>query len=484
MPEFDASVAGQELLKVGLIKESHLQEAWEQIGGKGADADRLLLFLERKGYLTPWQTSKFVKGDREGFILGGYRLLYKIQSGSFGRVFRGQEETTGRVVAVKVLRRRWSDDQQRIDLFQREARVGMSMHHPNIVEILAMNRDKSAGQYYIVMEFVEGWNLREMLATRKKLEPLEAVRIVEEAANGLAYAYSLGITHRDMKLTNILVASSNTAKLVDFGLAKIFSAMAGTDEDRVERTVDYAGLERATNVPPGDIRSDIYFLGAVLYEILSGRPPLDMTRDRHARMAARRFDNIAPLTKDDVQGPPSLFRLVETMMEHNPAHRYQTPAQLLDAIRSVRRELEGRAAGTHQGGPRAVFVVEGNPKLQDIIREQLKELGYRVFIAADPARAYDRFRQLPYDGLIVDARTTDEEGLHYFERIIGEADRQGITCGGILMLSEEQADWAARVKRRPSTMILTDQPGRRVTMKQLLHGINDLVPAPDKAATV
>jgi tRNA A-37 threonylcarbamoyl transferase component Bud32/CheY-like chemotaxis protein len=483
MPEFDASIAGQELLKVGLIKENQLQEAWEEIGGKGADADRLLLFLERKGYLTPWQTSKFVKGDREGFILGGYRLLYKIQSGSFGRVFRGQEELTGRVVAVKVLRRRWSDDQQRIELFQREARVGMSMHHPNIVEILAMNRDKSAGQYYIVMEFVEGWNLREMLVTRKQLAPLEAIRIVEDAANGLAYAYSLGVTHRDMKLTNILVSSSNTAKLVDFGLAKIFSAMAGSDEDRVERTVDYAGLERATNVPPGDIRSDIYFLGAVLYEVLAGRPPLDMTRDRHARMAARRFDNVTPLTKEDVQAPPSLFRLVETMMEHNPGQRYQTPAQLLDAIRSVRRELESRAAGDHQSGPRAVFVVESDVRLQDAIREQLKGMGYRVFIAADPARAYDRFRKMPYDGLVLDARTTDEEGLLFFERIIAEADRQGITCGGILLLSEEQADWAARVKRRPGTVILTDKPERAVTMKQLLRGIQDLVPAPDKAAT-
>jgi serine/threonine protein kinase len=484
MPELDASSAGQELVKIGLITEAQLQEAWEQLGPGHSDADYLLLFMERKGYLTPWQTSKFLKGDRDGFILGGYRLLYKIQSGSFGRVFRGQEEGTGRVVAVKVLRRRWSDDQQRIDLFQREARVGMSMHHPNIVEILAMARDKKAAQYYIVMEFVEGWNLREFLARRKKLEPLEAIKIIEDAAQGLAYAYSLGVTHRDMKLTNILVASSNTAKLVDFGLAKIFSALAGSDEDRVERTVDYAGLERATGVPPGDIRSDIYFLGAVLYEILCGRPPLDMTRDRHARMAARRFDNVQPLGRDEVEGPPSLFRLVETMMAHNPAERYQTPTQLLDAIRSVRRELEGQGEGPGKshGGPRGIFVVESVVKLQDAIREKLKELGYRVFIAADPARAVDRFRQQPFHGLVVDARTTGEEGFLYFERIIGEADRQGISCGGILMLSEEQADWAVRIKRRPGVMILTDQPEQAVTMKQLIKAIQALVPLPDKAA--
>jgi serine/threonine protein kinase len=477
MPDIDANALGQDLIRMGLITEAQLQTALEDFGGRPADGEKLLLFLERKGVITPWQTSKIVKGDREGFILGGYRLLYKIQSGSFGRVFRGHEETTGRVVAVKVLRRRWSDDQQRIELFQREARVGMSLQHPNIVEILAMNRDKSAGQYYIVMEFVEGGNLREMLAIQKKFEPLKAIKIIEDAAAGLAFAHSRGVTHRDMKLTNILLSSSGVAKLVDFGLAKIFSAMAGSDEEKVDRTVDYAGLERKTGVPAGDVRSDIYFLGCVLFEVLAGKPPLDMTRDKHARMNPQRFENVKALGRDEVQAPPSLFRLVELMMELDPAHRYQTPAQLLEAIRSVRRELEGLASGKAPSGPRGVFVVESDSRIQDVVREKLKELGYRVFIASDPALAFDRFRQHPYDGLVVDARTTGEDGLLFFDRIAAEADRQGISCGGVLILSRDQADWAARVKRRPGTMILTDPPdGHFVSMKELLKAVQRLVP--------
>jgi CheY-like chemotaxis protein len=331
------------------------------------------------------------------------------------------------------------------------------------------------------MEFVEGGNLREILAIRKKFEPLEAIKIIEEAANGLAFAHSRGVTHRDMKLTNILIASSGTAKLVDFGLAKIFSAMAGSDEEKVERTVDYAGLERGTGVQPGDMRSDIYFLGAVLYEILAGRPPLDMTRDRHARMAKQRFDNVKPMDREEVKGPPSLFRLVETMMELNPAARYQTAPQLLDAIRSVRRELETGANGQVRTGPRGVFVVESDQRLQDAIREKFKQMGYRVFIAGDPARAYDRFRQNPFDGLVVDARTTGEDGLLYFDRISTEADRQGISCGGILLLSHEQADWAVRVKKRPGVLILTDPPDGRVKMNELVKGLRKLVPLSDSA---
>jgi hypothetical protein len=91
MPEIDARTAGQELVKIGLIAEAQLREALDEIGGGGVEGVRLLMFLERKGRITPWQSSKFLKGDRDGFVLGGYRLLYKIQSGSFGRVFRGED---------------------------------------------------------------------------------------------------------------------------------------------------------------------------------------------------------------------------------------------------------------------------------------------------------------------------------------------------------------------------------------------------------
>src|SRR4051794_29990998 len=104
MPDIDARTLGQDLVRIGLITEPQMMEALDAIGLRG-EPEQLLLYLERKGYITPWQSSKVMKGDREGFVLGGFRLLYKIQSGSFGRVFRGVDEGTGRVVAVKVLRR-------------------------------------------------------------------------------------------------------------------------------------------------------------------------------------------------------------------------------------------------------------------------------------------------------------------------------------------------------------------------------------------
>src|SRR5260370_24476263 len=117
-------------------------------------------------------------------------------------------------------------------------------------------------------------------------------------------------------------------------------ALGAKDEgSKMDRTVDYAGLEKATGVKPGDVRSDIYFLGCVLYEMLSGRPPLLLTKDRRARMQKQRFDAVSPLRKEEVTAPPQVFRLVETMMAFNPQDRYQTPAQLLELIRYARRLL-------------------------------------------------------------------------------------------------------------------------------------------------
>src|SRR5262249_39167249 len=159
-------------------------------------------------YLTNFQTSKVLKGDSDGFFLGGYRILYKISSGTFGRVFRAEDPRSGRVVALKVLRRRWSEDQQRIDLFIREGKVGLMLKHPNIVEVLAISQDVVTKQYYIAMEFVEGGNLREILAIRKTLTVPEALRIIEDCTAGLAYAYSQRrLTHRDIKPTNTLIST-------------------------------------------------------------------------------------------------------------------------------------------------------------------------------------------------------------------------------------------------------------------------------------
>lgn len=471
MADVEATALANQAVRLGLLSTDQVQEGWDELGARGGDPEPFLRAMERKGHLTPWQSQKLLKGDKDGFFLGGYRILYKIASGSFGRVYRADDPRSGRVVAVKVLRRKWSEDKHNIDMFEREGRMGMTLQHPNIVEILAVNRDVASRQYYIVMEFVEGGNLRDFLNIRKKLEPPEVLRILEEVCQGLVFALSRGVTHRDMKLTNILLSTLGTAKLVDFGLATLCGKAQTSDEFAVDRTVDYAGLEKATNVSTGDTRSDIYFLGCVAYELLTGRSPLEMTRNAKARMAKERFTGVPPISPEEVSGPPSLIRLVETMMSLNPHERFQTPSQVLEAVRDVRREVEGKSARGKAVGQRTLFLAERDERLQDLLREKFKENGFRVLIAGDPARAVDRFKQQPFDVLIVNAGTTGEDGLHIFQRIMDESEKFQIPCAGVLLLNEDQTAFAKRVKARPRQSVLV-QP---VKFKQLLRAIQDML---------
>src|SRR5579885_793016 len=309
--------------------------------------------------------------------VGGYRLLRKIASGSYGRDFLGEDPANGRQVAVKVLRAKWARDAAALERFRQEGRLGLSLRHPNVVEILEAGHDRAGDLHYFAMEFVGGGDVRNLLARRGRVSPAEALRILDGAAAGLAYAHSRGVCHRDLKPSNILLTDRGEPKLVDFGLGLLRSDLGETVQS--QRTLDYAGLEDATGVRAGDPRSDIYFLGCVFYELLTGRPALRPTEDRRARTRRERFERLAPLRADEVGGWSEVARLAEGLLALDPAERFQTAAQLHGAVRTL------RTAARQGGGPvPTVYVVESNPRFQDVLRARLKRAGYRVLLAADP----------------------------------------------------------------------------------------------------
>jgi serine/threonine protein kinase len=315
-----------------------------------------------------------------------------------------------------------------------------------------------------------------MLQIRKKFDTIETLKLLDDVASALTYAFSRGITHRDMKPTNILVSTQGAAKVTDYGLAQI-SARFVTEDDKAnqQRTVDYAGLEKATDAPYGDVRSDIFFSGCVAYEMLTGRPPLALSRNKHARMARDRFMNLKKLGLEDIDGTGAeiVHRLVTTMMMLNPEHRYQTPAQLLDAVRQARAEVTGGTIGHHTAA-NTVFVAEGDEKLQDVMRDKLKKLGYRVLISGDPARAYDRYQQSPFEVLLLDIGTVGEEGLPYLHKVLRRARSVNHNCRAIVIFSEDQDELEGRIEFdvRGDTTVLR----RPVKMNELTTKLRELLP--------
>jgi serine/threonine protein kinase len=481
----DAADFAQLAVRVGLVEDNVAKECVYELEDKTRPPGDLAKLMERKGLITPLQSSKLLKGEMDGYVLGGFRLLYKIASGSFGRVYRGDDPRTGQIVAIKVLRGRWSEDKKRIELFEREGRIGQTMQHPNIVQILAVSKDQVTGKYFIVMEFVEGGNLRDIISIRKKLEPTEGLHVIEECAAGLAYAQTRGLTHRDIKPTNILISTDKIAKLVDFGLAELSVGSANImtsrepghqDDTEVDRTVDYAGLEKLTGCKKGDPRSDIYFLGIVLFEILTGHALLPRTRDKQVMQMRQRYELEDTIRKlgQEYDLPPAVISLILRMSAFDPAARFQTPAVMHEAIKTVQAELKAEAAGgvrkSHAAsGPLTVFVAESNQKLQDAFRDKFKKLGFRVLISIDPAQAVNRFKQQPYHAAVIDAGTVGREGVEAYERVIREAEMLHLDFACVLILNKEQEGMASSVRKSQNGVVLV----RPVTMKQLADAIRE-----------
>ncbi|HEY2094493.1 MAG TPA: protein kinase [Thermoanaerobaculia bacterium] len=268
-----------------------------------------------------------------------YRVDRLLGVGGMGEVYLAEDATLRRKVALKLLPERFSEDAERVRRFQREARAASKLNHPNIITIYEVGQAES--RHFIATEYIEGQTLRDRLQNRQPLSVGEILDVAIGVANALTSAHEAGILHRDIKPENIMLRPDGYVKVLDFGLAKLVEPDPLAPESNtgsVMGTLLYISPEQARGYPP-DARSDIYALGAVVYEMLTGRPPI-MT-DNFVELA------IAIATKDPE--PPSHFirglapevdRIILKALQKDRDKRYANAREMLNDLRTLRQEIE------------------------------------------------------------------------------------------------------------------------------------------------
>jgi serine/threonine protein kinase len=263
-------------------------------------------------------------------IAGRYRLEGRLGFGGMSTVHLALDQRLERQVAVKLLAEHLADDPTFVSRFQREAQAAARLVHPNIVQVFDSGQDESTGQYFIVMEYIEGQSCAEILRDDGWLEVDEAISIIDQACEGLHYAHRHGVVHRDVKPGNLLRAREGEVKLADFGIAKATEQSSITQVGSVLGTAAYLAPEQARGEEAGP-RADLYALGVVTYQLISGRLPYEATS--LTELALKQQQEAPPMLDTLVAAvSPELADAVAIALALDPLERYQTAREMGRAL--------------------------------------------------------------------------------------------------------------------------------------------------------
>jgi serine/threonine protein kinase len=525
MPEFDAEMIVDQVAMIGLVTRDQIREARADAADGSPEA--ILRTLLRKGSITSWQVDKLKKGDPSGFFFGDSKVLFHLAEGTFARVYRGEHTPTKGPVAIKVLRQRFVSMPEAVDRFHKEAEAGIRLRHPNIVKIIDVGTHEN--RHYMIMEYVEGMNLRDFMRLRARIPTAQALPLMLGMAQGLKYSFDQGVTHRDIKGTNILISNSGVAKLVDFGLATIQSDESKSGV-KSQRTVDYSALERTCNSPKGDPRSDIYFLGCVFYQMVTGQlaMPEAESKDMLSKMLKRSFGAIKPVSEQRYAPEEEMCRIIDKMMKIDLKARYQSIDDVVRDLEDYQAKLEAEAK-KHEPAPvptasqleaeemaaamfgpanptapplvepepepepaipaepepeplqsfeiraitfKSVLCVESQSEIQDALRKQLSAMGYRVLLVADAEVAAERYCESPVDAVIFDTDGQGSQSLEAIRAISDKASDDGHDLVAIVLLGPRQKDLEDQLPTGEHIVVLK----KPIKMKQIQEVIERLLP--------
>jgi serine/threonine-protein kinase len=348
-PPVDRDTFLANVRRSGLLTLEELAEAVARLpaGDRGRPVARALVEL---GLLTRFQATQLLAGRTSGFFLGQYRILDHIGQGGMGRVFKAEHRTLNRLVAIKVLAPRLLKTARAQELFRREVLAAGRLLHPNIVT--AFDANQEGQRTYLVMEYVDGPNLHQLVRARGPLPIDQACEYVRQVSLGLHYAHQKGMVHRDVKPANLLLQTETlagpggqaliipTVKISDFGLARLIEPGTKTGSDHGETatrrnvlmgTPDYVAPEQAQDVHRVDSRCDLYSLGCTFFHLLNGRVPFPGGHAleklvRHATEDPPAIERLRP----DV--PPAVAVLVWRLMAKRPEDRPATAGEVAAAL--------------------------------------------------------------------------------------------------------------------------------------------------------
>ncbi|MCK6458041.1 MAG: serine/threonine protein kinase [Phycisphaerae bacterium] len=333
--------------------------------------------MVRAGYLTGTQVKRMGRGmddsmTRPAQQIPGFQIIQRVGAGAMATVYKAKQISLDRVVAIKVLPKRLSENREFVDRFYKEGRAAAKLNHNNIVQ--AIDVGEHAGFHYFVMEFIDGKTVYDDLVKNKLYAEREAIQIVLQVASALQHAHQRGLIHRDVKPKNIMITTAGVAKLADMGLAReandVEAAMA--EAGRAYGTPYYIAPEQIRGEVNIDARADIYSLGATFYHMVTGRVPFDGPTPS-AVMHKHLKEPLTPPDHINKGLSTGLAEVIECMMAKDRELRYSSAADVIRDLESVARGeppplarqrydsnlLERLADGTRTAGARVE--VEGGP---------------------------------------------------------------------------------------------------------------------------
>lgn len=391
----------QLIQKLGLIAPHIAEDVLAQIGsGNSKFIDPKILI--QNNHLTAWQISKIVAGDGTMLLFNGYQLLSPIGLGNLGRTYKAKKIDTGEVVALKVLRKRHTNNNAETLKFLRQGEILTDINHPNIVKTLDLFPGTKNIPPYLALEWVKGGSVYDWLEIKTFLSCPEACLIMEELSKAFLYLQKTGISHGNFSGAKVLLDNTSHPKINNFRFGSIFDPATGQIKNQNPLSFDYAGLEKHTSASSTSTQSDIFFAGCLFYHLLTGKSPLPGSFQKRKEMYNGNEFKFFFNTAFEKTLPSETLPIIKNMISIDPKTRYTDFLQVQIAIQSIRKKIQAEYGVSLEENVSTIFLVIRSDKKRQLIKAYMQNRGFRILQASNLEQALSVYNREPFKHLIIE----------------------------------------------------------------------------------